>query len=250
MGSIIPRAHTASSSAADNSAAGERRGRAVSVVDLQDRRNSFELAGGGARGTADGDGDTPSRAHRPVPLPLALTAGIGMSWSQQHLPPHPGPDYHAGTCKEHQPRVAASAEEAALVRRRRIALTPGARVAVIIGDEMASVKSGHAVWGPHVFGVVQELLPQDGHVRVRLDEGGCVLRVPHEMAWVVCSACSKDGDGLRACERCHRAFYCGKECQAKAWPKHKRECGEQAYLEAVRAELIRMDTDTFGEPLA
>ena len=169
MGSIIPRAHTASSSAADNSAAGERRGRAVSVVDLQDRRNSFELAGGGARGTADGDGDTPSRAHRPVPLPLALTAGIGMSWSQQHLPPHPGPDYHAGTCKEHQPRVAASAEEAALVRRRRIALTPGARVAVIIGDEMASVKSGHAVWGPHVFGVVQELLPQ-----VQKCQSGCL----------------------------------------------------------------------------
>ena len=149
MGSIIPRAHTASSSAADNSAAGERRGRAVSVVELQDRRNSFGLASGGARGTADGDGDTPSRAHR-----------------------------------EHQPRVAASDEEAALVRRRRIALTPGARVAVIIGEETASVKPGaktsaahsqqdevasQALKIPHVFGVVQELLPQ-----VRKCKSGCV----------------------------------------------------------------------------
>ena len=184
IGSIIPRAHTASSSAADNSAAGERRGLAVSVVELQDLRNSFGLASGGARGTADGDGDTPSRAHRPQPLPLALTAGIGTSWSQQHLPPHPGPDHHAGTRREHQPRVAASDEEAALVRRRRIALTPGARVAVIIGEETASVKPGaktsaahsqqdevasQALKIPHVFGVVQELLPQ-----VRKCKSGCV----------------------------------------------------------------------------
>ena len=57
---------------------------------------------------------------------------------------------------------------------------------------------------------------QDGHVRVRPDEGGCMLRVPHEMAWVVCSACSKEGDGLRACERCHRAFYCGTSRAAAA----------------------------------
>ena len=29
---------------------------------------------------------------------------------------------------------------------------------------------------------------------------------------------------LRKCERCRRAWYCSRACQAVAWPKHKREC--------------------------
>ncbi len=39
-----------------------------------------------------------------------------------------------------------------------------------------------------------------------------------------CAGCGKEAVGLRACARCRSVYYCSRECQAAAWPQHKREC--------------------------
>ncbi|CAG2066925.1 unnamed protein product, partial [Timema podura] len=38
-------------------------------------------------------------------------------------------------------------------------------------------------------------------------------------------ACVTCGDqGVKRCSRCKTAWYCGRECQVKNWPKHKKIC--------------------------
>jgi hypothetical protein len=39
-----------------------------------------------------------------------------------------------------------------------------------------------------------------------------------------CDVCGEGGDGLQLCGRCKAATYCGRECQAAAWPAHKGVC--------------------------
>ncbi len=39
-----------------------------------------------------------------------------------------------------------------------------------------------------------------------------------------CAGCGRHAAGLRACARCRMVYYCSRECQAAAWPQHKREC--------------------------
>jgi TPR repeat protein len=51
-----------------------------------------------------------------------------------------------------------------------------------------------------------------------------------------CASCYRPHDPpehkLRPCKRCHRAFYCGKECQVKHWKRerngHKKRCNKKA----------------------
>lgn len=38
--------------------------------------------------------------------------------------------------------------------------------------------------------------------------------------------CRKEGEDLLKCSNCQRAWYCGPECQKKAWGRHKNECHE------------------------
>lgn len=42
----------------------------------------------------------------------------------------------------------------------------------------------------------------------------------------ICDTCydKKNPDILKACVKCKLTFYCSKECQLKAWPKHKLWC--------------------------
>jgi hypothetical protein len=42
----------------------------------------------------------------------------------------------------------------------------------------------------------------------------------------VCGGCGKPnvGEILKKCSKCGTSFYCGVECQAKKWPKHKTYC--------------------------
>jgi len=53
---------------------------------------------------------------------------------------------------------------------------------------------------------------------------------------IECAECYRPHDPsehkLNACNRCHRAFYCGRECQVKHWKKertgHKKKCNKKA----------------------
>ena len=67
--------------------------------------------------------------------------------------------------------------------------------------------------------------PNDGSVRP------CKFR--HDGAWKdfvgdtisrpkLCGLCG--AYGLQRCSRCKEAFYCGKDCQRRAWPSHKAAC--------------------------
>ncbi|KAG6620889.1 SET and MYND domain-containing protein [Phytophthora cinnamomi] len=43
-----------------------------------------------------------------------------------------------------------------------------------------------------------------------------------------CQSCRQklpDVSGLKRCANCDAALFCGRECQLKAWPAHKAECG-------------------------
>ena len=48
--------------------------------------------------------------------------------------------------------------------------------------------------------------------------GGCTEGVQR------CSFCSRIAKDLRKCTRCHRAQYCGRNCQQKHWDNHKKQC--------------------------
>jgi len=39
-----------------------------------------------------------------------------------------------------------------------------------------------------------------------------------------CYYCGKQGSGFKCCSKCMQAFYCGAECQKKAWKVHKQTC--------------------------
>ena len=47
------------------------------------------------------------------------------------------------------------------------------------------------------------------------------------------------GAGARQrCSRCHSERYCGRECQVKHWPEHKRRCQQRVEeLERKAKEL-------------
>lgn len=46
-----------------------------------------------------------------------------------------------------------------------------------------------------------------------------------EKQWVshICDACNST-ENIKRCEKCKVAYFCGVECQKKAWAKHKKEC--------------------------
>lgn len=76
--------------------------------------------------------------------------------------------------------------------------------------------------------VLQAQLRGSGPTLDRAHMQNISQRVEHDMHAAVirstCAGCNKTAVGLRACARCKAAFYCSRECQAKAWPQHKREC--------------------------
>lgn len=45
-----------------------------------------------------------------------------------------------------------------------------------------------------------------------------------------CASCGKNC--TTACGRCHSVYFCGRGCQEKAWPEHKRSC--------VKAKLVEV----------
>ena len=42
--------------------------------------------------------------------------------------------------------------------------------------------------------------------------------------WKTCANCGIKREKMQKCGRCKKAHYCSKECQAQAWPEHKKAC--------------------------
>ena len=57
----------------------------------------------------------------------------------------------------------------------------------------------------------------------------------------VCFHCGKAGAKC-SCGQCHRAFYCGRDCQRADWKRHKRACRAAVAAEARRATRAREAT--------
>ena len=41
---------------------------------------------------------------------------------------------------------------------------------------------------------------------------------------LTCVVCDKGGDSIKKCAKCFSVSYCGRECQAADWARHKRLC--------------------------
>lgn len=46
-----------------------------------------------------------------------------------------------------------------------------------------------------------------------------------------CDICGKDNVSLNRCSKCRVVRYCGAECQAKAWKRHKKDCFDAMSIE-------------------
>ena len=57
----------------------------------------------------------------------------------------------------------------------------------------------------------------------------------------VCFHCGKAGAKC-SCGQCHRAFYCGRDCQRADWKRHKRACRAAVAAEARRTTRVREAT--------
>ena len=55
-----------------------------------------------------------------------------------------------------------------------------------------------------------------------------------------CDNCGKRSDQLKKCSKCHRMYYCDKECQQNDWKCHKFECEVYQNLmwEAIRSTFV------------
>ena len=80
---------------------------------------------------------------------------------------------------------------------------------------------------------------------LKLDEAEARARMKKSGRARVCDYCNKRSETkLRACGKCKFVFYCGADCQRKAWPTHKKECGSalDRLCLALERNASRIDT--------
>ena len=80
---------------------------------------------------------------------------------------------------------------------------------------------------------------------LKLDEATARARLKKSGRARVCDFCSKRSETkLRACGKCKFVFYCGADCQRKAWPTHKQDCGSALDRLCVALERNASTIDT------
>lgn len=63
------------------------------------------------------------------------------------------------------------------------------------------------------------------HVIYVFCDANCrTAHMKEEAEMILCDGCGVKGKDRKKCGRCGQQYYCGKECQAKAWPTHKVSC--------------------------
>jgi len=60
-----------------------------------------------------------------------------------------------------------------------------------------------------------------------------------------CAVCNKPGVTAR-CPKCKTTWYCGKDCQAAAWPQHKQVCKDYAETIKEREEIVSKARELFS----
>ena len=48
--------------------------------------------------------------------------------------------------------------------------------------------------------------------------------IPEDLSLTSCAYCGSNSENLKACTRCKKVKYCGKDCQGKHWNLHKKNC--------------------------
>ena len=54
--------------------------------------------------------------------------------------------------------------------------------------------------------------------------GSLSLQLPEDLPFTSCAYCGSSSKNLKACTRCKKVKYCGKDCQQKHWNRHKNVC--------------------------
>lgn len=105
----------------------------------------------------------------------------------------------------------------------RLGPSDAAAVTVLIGEHVKAQRRGHI----HIFFCLEEVPLDDPilfKIRNRMDELRCSDRAEQRSFLdKTCVACGKQ-TGTKTCARCRRVHYCGRECQACDWKRHKPTC--------------------------
>ncbi|KAJ8488353.1 hypothetical protein ONZ51_g3596 [Trametes cubensis] len=91
--------------------------------------------------------------------------------------------------------------------------------------------------GPRVTAVVQKWKRKRAGESKPLDEKVCVV-------------CGKGDGPLKWCAKCHKIWYCSKECQRSDWPVHKKTCVSHDTASTVTLKPVYDDGVTNLVPLA
>jgi hypothetical protein len=134
-------------------------------------------------------------------------------------------------------------------------------VKLFASEEWITVKPNNLVAEKDgACGSVQQAQVDGGKFRATGRWGGGESKTPHaskdarkatKARTAACMECGAADVKLKKCGACLQASWCGKECQTKAWPEHKKSCKvlARALLVPTQASLKREPMEKLTEKL-
>mmetsp|Transcript_11078 Transcript_11078/g.18108 ORF Transcript_11078/g.18108 Transcript_11078/m.18108 type:complete len:131 (+) Transcript_11078:100-492(+) len=90
---------------------------------------------------------------------------------------------------------------------------------------------------------LEQIEPEQRNAPPQLEGPNPPARVPH-VRLRTCGGCNKQ-EGYRhefkVCSRCRQVRYCGRECQAADWQRHRQHCVPVGRLREIRHALRNMN---------